>query len=69
MWFEETHNDLYDTKVQNDKFALIAKMDERDQVVVKTPCGPTDEFTLKRICDARKCFWTNKINNTDRHIG
>ena len=49
MWFEETHNDLYDTKVQNYKFALIAKMDERAQVVVKTPCGPTDEFTLKRI--------------------
>ena len=49
MWFEETHNDMFDANVQDDKFALIAKMDENSQVVVKTPCGPTDEFTLQRI--------------------
>ena len=23
MWYQETHNDLYDMKVQNDKFCLI----------------------------------------------
>ena len=40
MWFEETHTDLYDTKVQNYKFALFAKMDEK--------AGET-EFTLIRI--------------------
>ena len=25
MWYAETHNDLYDVKVQDNKFALIAK--------------------------------------------
>ena len=49
MWYEETHNDMFDVKVQDDKFALIAKMDETAEVVVKTPCGPTDEFTLQKI--------------------
>ena len=49
MWYEETHNDLYDVKVQDDKFALIAQMDKTAQVVVKTPCGLTDEFTLQKI--------------------
>ena len=47
MWFAETHNDLFDTKVN--KFALIAKMDENAKVLVKSPCGPTDEFTLQKI--------------------
>ena len=45
----ETHNDMFDAKVQDDKFALIAKMDETAKVVVKTPCDPTDEFTLNKI--------------------
>ena len=49
MWFEETHNDLFDVKVQDDKFALIAKLDAKAKVIVKTPCGPTDEFTLEQI--------------------
>ena len=49
MWYEETHNDMFDVKVQDDRFALIAKMDEKAEVIVKTPCGPTNEFTLQKI--------------------
>ena len=49
MWYQETHNDMYDVQVQDDKFCLIAKMDETAKVVVKTPCGLTDEFTLEKI--------------------
>ena len=49
MWFEETHNDLWNTHVRNDKFALISKLDENCQPVVKTPCGDTDRFSLQRI--------------------
>ena len=49
MWYAETHNDMYDVKVQDDKFALIAKMDQKANVIVKTPCGPTEEFTLEEI--------------------
>jgi hypothetical protein len=37
MWYVETDNDMFDAKVQDNKFALIAKMDEKAEVVVKTP--------------------------------
>ena len=49
MWYQETHNDMFDVKVNDDRFALIAKMDETANVIVKTPCGPTDEFSLDRL--------------------
>ena len=49
MWYAETHNDLYDVKVQDNKFALIAKLDEEANVIVRTPCGPTDEFKLNEL--------------------
>ena len=49
MWYEETLNDLWDVKIQNDKFALISKLDENCKIVVKTPCGVTDRFELSRI--------------------
>ena len=49
MWFEETHNDLWNTKVTDDRFALISKLDEKCETVVKTPCGDTERFSLPRI--------------------
>ena len=49
MWYQDTHNDMFDVKVQDDKFSLISKMDQNAQVVVKTPCGMTDEFSVERI--------------------
>ena len=49
MWFAETHNDLWNTKINDDKFSLIAKLDENCQAVVKTPCGDTDRFNLNQI--------------------
>ena len=49
MWYEETLNDLWDVKIQDDKFALISKLDEKCQIVVKTPCRVTEMFELQRI--------------------
>ena len=49
MGYHKTHNDLFDAGVRDDRFALIAKMDETSIVNVKTPCGPTDSFELKEI--------------------
>ena len=49
MGFEETHNDLWDAGVQNDKFAMIAKLDEHAKVVIKTPLGTTEKFELNNI--------------------
>ena len=49
MWYEETLNDLSDVKIQDENFALISKLDEKCQIVVKTPCGVTDMFKMERI--------------------
>ena len=35
--------------MQDDKFALISKLDENCKIVVKTPCGVTDMFELQKI--------------------
>ena len=48
MNYEETHNDLWDVGINDDKFAMIAKLDEHADVVVKTPCGTTDKFELEK---------------------
>ena len=49
MWFQETMNDLWDSGIQDDKFSLIAKMNEKCQIAVKTPVGVTDRFELEQI--------------------
>ena len=48
MDYAETHNDLWDVGVRDDRFAMIAKLDELAKVVVKTPSGITDKFELNR---------------------
>ena len=49
MDYVETHNDLYDAGVVNDLFTLIATLDEKCSVRVKTPCGSTDRFELQKL--------------------
>ena len=49
MWYEDTLNDLWDVKIQDDKFSLISKLDEKCRIIVKTPVGATDMFELSRI--------------------
>ena len=49
MWYQETLNDLWDVQVKDDRFALLAKLDEKCKVVVKTPCGTTEQFELNRV--------------------
>ena len=39
---------LWDVGVRDDRFAMIAKLDELAKVVVKTPSGITDKFELNR---------------------
>ena len=49
MWHAETMNDIWDTSIQDDKFAMIASLDQECFVKVKTPCGDTEEFTLSNL--------------------
>ena len=47
--YYETYNDLWEAGICNDKFKLLSKLDENCNVVVKTPCGVTNEFDLKQL--------------------
>ena len=49
LWEKEIMNDLWDVKVQDDKFALIYEMNKECVVTVKTPVGETKPFTLNEI--------------------
>ena len=49
MGYEETHNDLSDVCPKDDKFHLIAKLDEEVNVKINTAAGPSEEFTLKKL--------------------
>ena len=49
MNFPETHNDLWDVCVQDRNFALLATLDQKCTVKIKTPCGETKTLTLKEI--------------------
>ena len=47
MWYQETMNDLWDAGIRNDKFALIAKLNEKCRIAVKTPVGMTERFEVE----------------------
>ena len=49
LWFQETMNNLWDSGVKDDKFALISKMNTNCNIAVKTPVGITDRFQLEKI--------------------
>ena len=49
MGYEETHNDLWDVCPKDDKFHLIAKLDEEVNVKINTAAGPSEEFTLNKL--------------------
>ena len=50
MWYEETMNDLWETmENRDDKFALIGEMNAEVDLIVKTPVGESEVFTLNKI--------------------
>ena len=49
LWLEECINDMYEVGLQNDKLNMLYLMNENSQIVVKTPCGMTEKFTLNKI--------------------
>merc|ERR1712129_138384 len=49
MWWQETMNDMWDVGVQDNKFAMMAKMNQECSIAVKTPAGISDRFVLNQI--------------------
>ena len=47
--YSETHNDLYDAGVKDDKFNLISKLDDECFIRVKTPVGPSEQFKMNEL--------------------
>ena len=49
QWYEETMNDLWDVGVKDDKFAVIAELNKKCNISVRTPCGQTERFVMSDI--------------------
>ena len=49
MWQEEVVNDLFDAGVKNDKLALLHKVNQVNNVAVKTPNGLSERKEVKNI--------------------
>ena len=49
MWYEETMNDLWNCEVKDDKFAILAKMNEIVDIAIKTDAGESERFELEKI--------------------
>ena len=49
MWFEEVTNELYEAGIQDDKLALIAKINESNDIAIQTAVGLTKRENIKRI--------------------
>ena len=49
MWYQETMNDMCDVGVQDDKFALMARMNKKWNIAVKTPVVLTGRFEATEI--------------------
>ena len=47
--YAEAHNDLWDNQIKDDRFSLIANLDQKCDTVIKTPVGITKSFTLSDI--------------------
>ena len=49
MWYHETMNDMWDVGVKDDRFALMAKMNQKCNIAVKTPAGMSERFIAHEI--------------------
>ena len=49
MWYEEVTNQLYEAGVNDNKLALLAKINESNDIAIKTPVGLTRRENIKKI--------------------
>ena len=49
MWYKEVTNDLFEAGVNDDKLALLAKINDSNNIAVKTPVGLTKRKNIKKI--------------------
>ena len=49
MWFEEVTNELYEAGIRNDNLALIAKINECNDIAIQTPVGLTRRENVQKI--------------------
>ena len=49
MWCEDVTNKLYEAGINDDKLAMLAKINESNDIAVKTPAGLTGRKNIKKI--------------------
>ena len=49
MWFEVVSNELYEAGLKDDKLALIAKINESNDIAIQTPVGLSRRENVKKI--------------------
>ena len=49
LWLDECINDLYEAGINDDKLALMYKLNSVNQVAVKTPFGLTERKSVEKI--------------------
>ena len=49
LWLEDCINSLYENGVKNDILDLIYRLNQRAEIVVRTPFGGTDPFAVNNL--------------------
>ena len=62
-------NDLWDTRVDDDKFALLVELERMCEARVKTPVGETDSFTLNEVIMQGSVFSSLKCSISIDSLG
>ena len=55
QWYEETMNDMWNVGVRDECFALMSKLNESVDIVVKTPVGNSEKFTVNNVEQQGTC--------------
>ena len=67
MWMEECINDMYDYGVKSTNLALIYEANKVNNVAIMTPNGLIERKSIKKNSNARRGFWSIRVQSYCRH--
>ena len=56
MWYEEVANDLFEAGITDDKLSLLLKINESNEIAIKTPTGLTKRVNVEKIICQGDCW-------------
>ena len=69
LWLEDTMLSLWDIGIQNDRLALIYKMNEQSSITIRTPYGNSTEFSCPRIVKQGAVLSTTLCGSSTGQLG